>query len=131
MFNKFAYRLKILFCLVASAIVVSCGDSANQKNMEPRTITTQTATENRVPGQYIITLKEGGNVETLHKVFTEFGVESIQDLSKDRYLITLEKDPGPEDITKQATTISDIKHVQPNYIYRTMQPAQESSQHVR
>lgn len=76
-------------------------------------------------------LKEEGSEETLHKVFAEFGIKSIQDLSKGRYLITLEKDPGPEDITKQAATISDIKHVQPNYIYRTMQPAQESWQHVR
>ena len=110
---------------------MSCGDSANQKNLEPRVITTQPATENRVPGQYIVKLKEEGSTETLHKVFAEFGVKSIQDLSKGRYLITLEKDPGLEGITRQAVTSSNIEYVQPNYIYRTMQPAQEGSQRIR
>ena len=112
-------------------MVMSCSDSANQENLEPRIITTQTTAENRVPGQYIITLKKGGRVETLHEVFAEFGVRSIQDLSRGRYLITLEKDPGLENISRQAVTSPNIESVQPNYIYRTMQPAQESSQHVR
>ena len=124
-------RLKVLFCLVICAIVVSCGDSANQKNLELRNTTIGPATENRVPGQYIIKLKEEGSTETLHKVFAEFGIKSIQDLSKDRYLITLEKDPGPEKMTRQAATSSNIEYVQPNYIYRTMQPVQESPQRIR
>ena len=111
--------------------MAGCTDSANQKNLEPRTITPQPATENRVPGQYIVTLKEGGSTETLNEVFDEYGIQSIKDLSKGRYLITLEKDPGPESITKQAATSSEIEHVQPNYIYRTMQPGQESPQRMR
>ena len=116
--------LKVLFFLVACTIVVSCDDSANQKNLELRNIAPQPATENRVPGQYIVKLKEQGTEETLRTLFAEFGIKSIQDLSKGRYLITLEKDPGPEDISRQAATVAGIEYVQPNFIYRPMQPAQ-------
>jgi hypothetical protein len=125
------HRFKVLLCIVACAVAVSCSDSANQKSGESRTIKTRPATENRVPGQYIVTLKEGVGTELLQEVFAEFGIQSVKDLSSGRYLITLEKDPGPEVIIKQAATSSEIEHVQPNYIYRTMQPAQESPQRTR
>ena len=122
------HRFKVLLCIIACTLVASCSDSANQKSEELRTIKTRPATENRVPGQYIVTLKEGISIELLQEVFAEFGVKSVKDISKGRYLITLEKDPGPEVITKQAATSSEIEYAQPNYIYRTMQPAQESPQ---
>jgi len=119
----------LISCIFLTGIsVVGCTDSANQKNVEPRTITTQSATENRVSGQYLVTLKEGGSAETLTEVFKQYGIISIQDLSRGRYLITLEQDPGPEAIVSQAATASDIEQVQPNYLYRTMPPSHDKSQ---
>ena len=125
--------IRILFsCIFLCGMAVAgCTDSTNQKNLEPRTITTQPATENRVPGQYLVTLKEGGSSETLTEVFNQYGIKSIKSLAKDRYLITLEQDPGPEEIAKQAATSSEIESAQPNYIYRTMQPAPENLQRIR
>jgi hypothetical protein len=111
--------------------VSGCTDAANQKNVEPRTLATQPATENRLPGQYIVTLKESGSSETLTEVFKQYGIKSIQDLSRGRYLITLEQDPGPEEMANQAATASDIEQVQPNFIYRTMPPIQDSPQRAR
>jgi hypothetical protein len=124
-------RLLLGYIILGVLVVVGCAESENQKNLDPRTITTPPAIENRVPGQYIVTLKEGVGTELLQEVFAEFGIQSVKDLSSGRYLITLEKDPGPEVIIKQAATSSEIEHVQPNYIYRTMQPAQESPQRTR
>jgi len=121
-------RLLLGYLFLCGIAVAGCTDSANQKNVEPRTITTQPATENRVPGQYIVTLKESGRSETLTEVFKQYGIKSIQDLSRGRYLITLEQDPGPEEINKQAATASDIEQVQPNYLYRTMPPSHDKSQ---
>jgi len=116
----------LLSCIFLSGIsVVGCTDAANQKNLEPRTITTQPATENRVLGQYLVTIKEGGSAETLTEVFKQYGIKSIQDLSSGRYLITLEQDPGPEELAKLAASSADIEDVQPNFIYRTMPPTQE------
>jgi len=121
-------RLLLGYLFLCGLAVAGCTDSANQKNVEPRILTPQSASENRAPGQYIVTLKEGGNSETLTEVFKQYGIKSIKDLSKRRYLITLEQDPGPEALTKQAATSSDIEDVQPNYIYRTMPPAQDKPQ---
>ena len=121
-------RLLLGYLFLVAIVVAGCTDSANQKNVEPRILTPQPAAENRAPGQYIVTLKEGGNSETLTEVFKQYGIKSIKDLSRNRYLITLEQDPSPEAIAKQAATASDIEAVQPNYIYRTMPPAQDKPQ---
>ncbi|NNF95607.1 MAG: hypothetical protein HKM94_01610 [Halobacteria archaeon] len=124
-------RLLFIFFLLGSVLTTGCSEPANHKSQTTESIQMQPATGNRVPGQYIVTLKEGIGAEILQKVFAEFGIKSVKDLSKRRYLMTLEKDPGPESIIKQAATSSDIEHVQPNYIYRTMQPAQEKPQLTR
>jgi hypothetical protein len=124
-------RLLLGYIFLCCMLVSGCTDAANQKNVEPRTLATQPATENRLPGQYIVTLKESGSSETLTEVFKQYGIKSIQDLSRGRYLITLEQDPGPEEMANQAATASDIEQVQPNFIYRTMPPIQDSPQRAR
>jgi len=122
-------RILLGFIFLCGMIAAGCTDSANQKNVEPRILTPQPASENRMPGQYLVTLKEGASTETLTEVFNQYGIKSIKDLSRNRYLITLEQDPSPEAIAKQAATASDIiEDVQPNYIYRTMPPSQDKPQ---
>ena len=117
----------LLSCIFLSGIsVVGCTESTNQKNIEPRTLSPQPVLENRLPGQYIITLKEGGNSETLTSVFQQYGIKAIQNVSRNRYLIILKQDPGPEIITKQAATSSEIEAVQPNYTYQ----ATPQTQHI-
>jgi len=118
-------RLLLGYIFLVAIVVAGCTDSANQKNVEPRILTPQPASENRMPGQYLVTLKEGRSSETLIEVFKQYGIKSIQNLSNGRYLITLDQDPGPEAIAKQTANSSEIEDVQPNYIYRTMPPAQE------
>jgi len=118
-------RLLFGYIFLVAIVVAGCTDSANQKNVEPRILTPQPASENRMPGQYLVTLKEGRSSETLIEVFKQYGIKSIQNLSNGRYLITLDQDPGPEAIAKQTANSSEIEDVQPNYIYRTMPPAQE------
>ena len=110
-------------CL-GGVLLAGCYESTNQENLEPKSITTQTQTENRVAGQYIVILKEGGSQATLVEVFKPYGIKSIRVLSKGRYIITLEQDPGPADISSTAATSEEIESVQPDYIYRATQPAQ-------
>lgn len=125
-------RRILLGCLFLGSMgLLGCTDAANQKNVEPRTIPTQPASENRVPAQYIVSLKEGGNTKILTEVFQQYGIKSIKDLSRGRYVITLEQDPGPEEINTQAVTSTEIISVQPNYIYRATPPLQEKSQQAR
>lgn len=113
---------------LCSMVVVGCSDPANQKNSEARILTTDPAKENRMPGQYIVTLKEGASTETLTEVFHEYGIISIKELTESRYLIILEQDPGQKEITTQAATSLAIEHVQPNYFYRTMPLIQQDRQ---
>jgi len=124
-------RLLLGYIFLGGMAVAGCTDPANQKNVEPRTLSPQPSQENRLPGQYLVTLKEGGGAETLTEVFKQYGIKSIQDLSKGRYLITLERDPGFETLVKQALTASDIDAVQPNYIYRKMPLLQDDPQRPR
>jgi len=114
--------------ILCGLMVVGCSDPANQKNVEPRTLATQPATENRVPGQYIVTLKAGASSEILTELFNQYGIKSIQNLARGQYLISLERDPGPEEIAKQASSVAEIEAVQPNYLYRTMPPAHDKPQ---
>jgi len=124
-------HLLLVYIFLCSMMVFGCTDSANQKNMEPRILSPQPAKENRLVGQYIVTLKESGSSETLTEVFQQYGIKSIQELSRGLYLIILEQDPGPEALAKQAATSSDIEDVQPNYIYRTMPLLQHDTQRPR
>jgi len=124
-------RLLLGYLFLCGIAIAGCTDSANEINVEPRTLSPQPAQENRLPGQYLVTLKEGGSAETLTEVFKQYGIKSIQDLSRGRYLITLEQDPGPEALVKQALTASDIAAVQPNYIYRKMPLLQDAPQWPR
>ena len=111
----------LLLCSIAS---VGCNDSMNQKkiqkNESPRTLSPQPAKENRLAGQYIITLKEGASSEALKQVFDQYDIKAIQILSRNRYLIILEQDPGPEVMTEKAATSAEIDAVQPNNVYRAM-----------
>lgn len=124
-------RLLFICFFLGSVLTTGCSEPANHKSQSTESMQMQPANGNRMPGQYIVTLKAETDTEILYDVFAAYGVKSIKDLSKGRYLITLDKDPGPEEITKEASTISDIKHVQPNYIYRTMPLLQDNSQRPR
>ena len=89
-------RLILGYVLLFSMAAAGCTDSANQKSVQPRIVTQQPASENRIPGQYIVTLRNSANSEVLTEVFNEFGISAIKDLSRNRYLLILEQDPGME-----------------------------------
>jgi len=124
-------RLLLGYLFLCGLAVAGCTDAANQKNMEPRILSPEPVKDNRLVGQYIVTLKEGRSSETLTEVFQQYGIKSIQDLSRGLYLIILEQDPGPEALAKQAATSSDIEDVQPNYIYKTMPLLHDDIQRTR
>ena len=119
--------MRTLVCclLLCSITTVSCTETVNQKNESPQIRSPQPAKENRLAGQYIITLKEGASSEVLMQVFEQYGIKAIQALSGNRYLIILEQDPGNEIMTEKAATSAEIDAVQPNNVYRAM-PATEA-----
>ncbi|MCG6887573.1 MAG: hypothetical protein LJE74_10215 [Proteobacteria bacterium] len=82
----------------------------------------QPTANNRVPGEYLVTLTASGNPESLRSVFNAYGVKAIREFSKGRYLVVLEHDPGPEEIAERVAASTDIVRVQPNFIYHGTTP---------
>ena len=73
----------------------------------------------RVPNEYLVKLTENASEDDLRVVFAELGVQAIRDLTKNRFLITLEKDPGPDAVKSLGAASPFVELVQPNYIYQT------------
>ena len=76
--------------------------------------------ENRVLGEYIVTIRESGDEAIIRELFEANFVIKIEDLGlgRGRFLIKLEQDPGPEVINRKGLESPIVKRVQPNYIYR-------------
>lgn len=111
--------------LIISCIVyVGCTEPVNHHSGNKDPVKIESQAENRMPGEYIVTLKDGGNLEVIQKAFSELGIESLQGLSNRRVLMKLKDDPGPEQVEKLGTAATGIESVQPNYIYKQQdQPA--------
>ena len=110
----------IVLTLLAVTVGTSC--SGNGKPPLPRTYTEQPSVsrENRVPGEYIVTIDESGDEARIRELFEAYFVIKIEDLRRGRFLIKLEQDPGPEVIKRKGLESPFVKRVQPNYIYRPL-----------
>jgi hypothetical protein len=104
--------------ILSMSLGISC--SNNGKPSIPRTNTEQPGMygENRMPGEYIVSLDEGGNEALVRKLYEAYQVKNLEDLGRGRFLIKLENDPGPEVIERKGMESAHIKSVQPNYLYR-------------
>ncbi len=126
----------LLGCILLNSIaVVGCTEPVDHdavpENVSRRILTPQPATENRLPDQYIVTLQEGASADVINQVFQQYGIKSIQDLSRGRYLVTLIQDPGPVELAKHTASYTAIVNIQPNYIYRSTPSAQDQPQQSR
>lgn len=74
----------------------------------------------RVPGEYIVTITAGADnpTEALRNAYSEFGIIRLTPIGSDRYVLKLERDPGPAAIEQKARDLPAVKSVQPNLIYR-------------
>jgi hypothetical protein len=75
----------------------------------------------RVPGEYIVTLKAGAKDrhQDVRNVYSEFSVIHVKPVGNNRYVLKLERDPGLSVIKQKAEHAPAIESVQPNFIYRT------------
>jgi hypothetical protein len=108
----------IILALLALTVGASC--SGNSEPSMPRIYTEQPGVygENRVLGEYIVTIDESGDEARIREFFEAYSVKKVKDLGRGRFLIKLEQDPGPEVIKRKGLESPFVKRVQPNYIYR-------------
>jgi hypothetical protein len=89
--------------LIAALCLASCGASQ----------------DNRVPGEYIVTLTPQARAAAIADLYGRFAIQSVKPLGNDVYLMQLSEDPGPVVIESLGRSNAHIKAVQPNYGYRT------------
>ena len=80
----------------------------------PATIPSQ----DRVPGEYLVSVQKGGDEALIRKVFASYSVRDVQPVSDNLFLVKIDQDPGPEEIKRKAEESDRIRGVQPNYVYR-------------
>lgn len=75
----------------------------------------------RVPGEYIVTLKAGAKDrhQDVRNVYSDYGVIHVKPIGNNRYVLKLERDPGLSEIKQKSEHTPAIESVQPNFIYRT------------
>jgi hypothetical protein len=117
------YRFYTGLVLMLAVSTMACTETTNNQQPDQPVIKVQpTAKTNRVSGEYLVTLTETGNPDTLRHVFNPYGLKAIRNISKGRYFVVLEHDPGPEKIAEHVATSTGIKYVQPNFIYHGTTP---------
>jgi len=114
--QKFAAAALVLYALAASACSTNAAPAAGVK----RPVVPQTEQPDRMRGEYIITVKPGtkDNEQRVRDAYSEFGVMGLTSIGERRYLLRLERDPGPEAIQQKAGQVPSIESTQPNFRYR-------------
>ena len=75
-----------------------------------------------VPGEYLAVIKVNSDVNVIKKVFVKYGIKEFKLITNEIIKISLEKDPGYEEIKKVALTCDQIKSIEPNRIIRLDDP---------
>ena len=118
--------LKLCFIFVLLTIFVfTCSGNNNIK-------TRQKNTENfdetkRVIGEYIITVKDNTDIESLYTLFASYKVIKIKSIRENILLVKLEKDPGIETMRSEFIGKNDVIDIQPNYEYSIKPPEKKKT----
>ena len=76
--------------------------------------------EDRVGGEYIVTMNRAVNKEFIYEVFSANEVSYVEKITDRIFLIRLEIDPGLTDIQESYMQNNLIEAIQPNYKYEAM-----------
>ena len=106
---------KLILCAVVLSYCVSCSE-VTTAGLDAEEVSV--SNENRVLGEYILTVDKEIDEAVLRALYKNTGVQLIKYLSDDRILIKMKPDPGLELIKQKAAESKLIKQVQPNYRYR-------------
>jgi hypothetical protein len=71
------------------------------------------------PGEYIVTTEQAHGKATVIQALAAFTVVEFQDLGKNRFLVRIKPDPGPEEVRRKAVSMPGVQAVQPNYQYKS------------
>ncbi len=79
----------------------------------------QPVSENRVTSVYLVTTTAGYPEQDIAQLFSRFEPTGIKRLDTTLYQITLSRDPGLDRLQALVAGSDKLRHIQPNYIYRS------------
>jgi len=91
--------------------------AGNEKKSNQKQKVQQLSEEERVVGEYIVTVKEGIDEQFLYELFFENSILLVKNIHNNIYLIKIEDDPGPTEIKRLYLKNNNIDKIQPNYKY--------------
>ena len=103
-----------LAVVAGAAALCACGNPTVSAQTPPP----ETKSQQRVPGQYLVTLAAGAEANAIDALYGRFGVKGVRSIGNNVYLVTLIEDPGPDAMEKLRAGNAHIRAVQPNYVYR-------------
>ncbi len=106
-----------LFLNVILIFNISLSCASNEKKSNKKQQVQEFSEEERVIGEYIITVKEGVNEQFLYELFSANSVSLVKNIHNYIYLIKIENDPGPTGIERLYLKNKYILKIQPNYKY--------------
>jgi len=113
-------------CLISLALVMAgmtagftcCHTPSNPDPMPMDHASHQT----RVPGEYLVTLAPGADTKVIADLYGRFGIKDIENLGRNIFLVILTEDPGPARMEELRGQDTQIKAIQPNFVYQTNAP---------
>lgn len=116
--------LPLTVALAASACSQASSSSiGNFSNNPANTLVTSSPMQTRVIGEYLVTLIAGADIKVITNSYGIFGIKSIKALGESTFQLTLREDPGPEKMKSIGKQSTQIKAVQPNFMYRANRPS--------
>jgi hypothetical protein len=115
-------RLLLAVAVAVAGAGPACGHHSPGSLATTREATASSRSENRVPGEYLVTLATGTDVKVITDVYGRFGIKRIQELGlnlgRSVFLVALAEDPGLAKIENLHRQDERIEAVQPNFVYR-------------
>jgi hypothetical protein len=112
---------RVALLLAAAGIVAgsACSRTLGDPTPVPRDFPSR---QTRVPGEYLVTLAEGADAKAIADLYGRFGIKGTRGLGNSVFLVTLIADPGPAKLEELRGQSTQIKTVQPNFVYRINAP---------
>ena len=110
---------KLIFLIIISSASCSSGSQNINNTKDDNKIAPE---KNIVPGEYLAVIKVKTDIEDIRKKFDVYGIKEFKFVTSNILKISLKTDPGLEKVKKLASSLKQIKSIEPNRIIRLDDP---------
>lgn len=112
-------RIALIAAMTGLAAGSACSQTPRGPALTPRDFQSR---PKPVPGEYLITLAPGADVEVIADLYGRLGIKSIHGLEPGIFLVKFAEDPGFARMDVLRRQNAQIRSVQPNFVYRINGP---------